>query len=788
MEHKMQTLDTGTCYRMPPPEVAALLDAPSLPEFIIAPGGKRALILQPAGLRPLTELAHEELRLAGLRFNPDTLTSGRRAGFTGLSILETAGRRQRLIEGLPDQARLDWVTWSPGGEHIAFTATAHGQQGLWIVNPDDCRAVQLADIRPNAIAGMPYRWLPDARGLVCLAFVSDRQPPPAPPAVPPGPVVTETVKGPAAAARTNPDLLRNDYDEALFGHYLESELCTVDLSGNVRRPGFSGIIIKFEPSPDGNYFLVQFIQRPFSRLVPYNRFPLRTLILDSQGRPVRTMADLPSAETLPIGRDAARTGPRSFNWRADQPATLSWLEAEDGGDPAVAKEIRDRLFTLAAPFNGAPTEVAALALRCNRILWGHDNLALIYEEWWKTRTVRVWRIAPGFPDTAPRLLFNYGQQDRYAHPGTPLLRMTATGHRLLITHLNDETLLLVGPGAGPEGDRPFLDALNTETGKKQRLWQSSAACHEQPLTVAGGQHLWFTRETVTDPPDLFRLSLDKGGDEQRLTKTPHPYPALANVTKEIIRYRRADGVNLTGQLYLPPGKTVADGPFPTLLWAYPSEYKDAASAGQVKTSPNRFPVLDWRSPLLWLLRGYAVLDRPDVPVIGANDTEPNDTYIEQLVASAEAAVNELVRRKVADRNRIAVGGHSYGAFMTANLLAHSCLFRAGIARSGAYNRTLTPFGFQAEDRTLWQAPEVYMRMSPFLHADRISDPILIIHGQADENEGTFTMQSERLYHALKGLGKAARLVLLPFEGHAYRARESVMHMLWETGTWLERHL
>jgi dipeptidyl aminopeptidase/acylaminoacyl peptidase len=187
-------------------------------------------------------------------------------------------------------------------------------------------------------------------------------------------------------------------------------------------------------------------------------------------------------------------------------------------------------------------------------------------------------------------------------------------------------------------------------------------------------------------------------------------------------------------------------------------------------------------------RGYAVFDDPSMPIIGEGDKEPNDSFVKQLVMSAEAAVNKLVELGIADRRKIAIGGHSYGAFMTANLLAHSDLFAAGIARSGAYNRTLTPFGFQREERTYWEAPEVYYNMSPFMHADKINEPMLMIHGHADNNSGTFPIQSERMFAAMKGHGGKARLVMLPHESHGYRARESILHVLWETDQLLENYV
>ena len=230
-----------------------------------------------------------------------------------------------------------------------------------------------------------------------------------------------------------------------------------------------------------------------------------------------------------------------------------------------------------------------------------------------------------------------------------------------------------------------------------------------------------------------------------------------------LTYKRADGVPLSFELYLLPDY----GPgtrLPTLIWAYPREFNDADTAGQVFGSSKRFTEVTGYSQLFHVLNGFAVLDNASMPVVGDVDTV-NDTYIKQIVDDAKAAIDKAAEMGVTDPARVAVVGHSYGAFMTANLLAHCDLFKAGIAESGAHNRTLTPFGFQSERRTIWQAPDVYIKMSPFMYADKIKTPMLLIHGEADDNDGTFPIQSDRMYQAIRGNGGVARLVFLPFEAH-----------------------
>ncbi len=510
------------------------------------------------------------------------------------------------------------------------------------------------------------------------------------------------------------------------------------------------------------------------------------------GKVVHVVATNPLEEGLPPGNDAVSDGIRNVDWRVDAPATLVWAEAQDGGDPAKKADIRDIVYMQAAPFTAKADVLAKLTTRMRGILWGRGDTALLVEGWSKTRAVKTWRIQPDNLAAAPEQIFAYSSEDRYANPGAPVMVADAAGNpRLMIGP--DSTLLLRGAGASAEGDRPFLDRMSLVTKKRERLFQSAAPYYEAVVSVLreDGTRLLTTRESPTERPNYYVRDLKKPADAQLATITsfPHPTPQLKDVKKEQIRYKRADGVDLTATLMLPPNyEPKRDGPLPLLMWAYPQEFKSASAASQTTGSPYRFNTISAQGPAPMLAMGYAVLDNPSMPIVGNGDAEPNDTYLPQLVASAEAAVNEVVRRGVADRNRIAVGGHSYGAFMTGNLLAHTRLFKAGVARSGAYNRTLTPFGFQSEERQYWKAADVYRTMSPFDNAHKVKDALLFIHGEEDNNPGTFPMQSERMFQAVKGLGGTTRLVMLPNESHGYRARESIMHTLYETNAWLDKYV
>lgn len=853
-----QAIETG--YRMPPPEVAAIVDAPPTPGVSLSPDRSLLLLSERPNLPGIADLAQPELRLAGIRINPATNGPSQPRFVTGLSLLDIATQQQFPVTGLPGEPRITSVSWSPDGSHIAFLHTSTDGVELWVAdisrvdaargsaadqangdnragNETEAKAPSEAEVPARRVGdfhvndtfyGSSVRWHPDGTALLTRKVPRDRGEPPAPPAVPVGPVIQENL-GRTAPARTYQDLLGDRHDEALFDYYFTSLPVSVTLDGQVLALGEPGIYRGLQPSPDGNWVLLNSTHPPYSYTLPAFRFPTRIEVRDASGDHAWLVADLPLQDDIPIGFGAVPTGPRSVTWRNDAPATLVWVEAQDGGDPRSDADVRDKVFLLDAPFNGTPVPLAELGFRFRQALWSDDGLALVSERWWSTRQDRIWRVAPGDPGTEPVLVSEHSFEDRYNLPGNPVMTANEAGFSVLMRAGDtDDTdaIYLTGPGASPEGDRPFLDRFDLKTGETERLWQSPSPYFERVVDLldTGADKVVTRREAPQEPPNFFvrnlsRRGLEHDGNEHggpdhnqngsgsqrpdqdrdqnhdhnenltQLTHFEHPNPDLRDVSRQMITYERADGVPLSGELYLPPGyDPERDGRLPLVVWAYPREFRSADAAGQVSGSPYSFTNISYWRPQWLVTQGYAVLDNATMPVIGEGDAEPNDTFIEQLVMNGQAAVDAVVEMGIADPDRAAIGGHSYGAFMTANILAHSDIFRAGIARSGAYNRSLTPFGFQREERTVWDDPDLYIRMSPFFSADRIQTPILLIHGSEDNNSGTFPMQSERLYAALQGLGGTARLVMLPHEGHGYRARESVMHMLWETLEWLDTYV
>ena len=775
-------------YQMPPRAIADIADATPTPEVVLDPTKRWLLVLEHASLGSIDELSQLEHRIAGLRIHPATNARSRRRVAETVALISVADGTKRAVTGLPENPRIDHAAFSPDGTRVAFTHTTSSGLELWTVDVPSGRATPILEgVNINGVfRDRPLQWL-SSGGLIVKTVPGVRGAAPVAPAVPHGPVVQES-SGEQSPARTYQDLLKSAHDEDLFAYYGASQLVRIDGDGSVHQMGSPAIISRFVNSPDGLLVLIEELEPPFSYLVPYSRFGTRIVVRDTSGALVKEVARLPLAENIPVGRNAVRTGRRELGWRADADATLYWVEAKDGGDPRADAKYRDEVFTWRAPFEYDPEPLVSLGYRFDDVYWGDDDVALVEEWWWSTRRRRLWSVKPDASDKPPVGVFDYSYEDRYNAPGSPLLKPTPQGTDVLARDA-DGRIYLSGEGASPEGNRPFVDAFDVSSGARERLFHSEAPYYETPMTWINAEDGTFLtrRESRDDAPNFFVHELSSN-TVRALTSFPHPYPELRSAGRELVRYERDDGVKLTATLYTPPGYESSDGRLPMIVWAYPREYKSASAAAQVRVSPYRFARVRWGSPLYWLTQGYAVMEGATMPIIGEGDNEPNDTYVAQLVASAQAAVDEAVRRGIADRDRVAIGGHSYGAFMTANLLAHSDIFRAGIARSGAYNRTLTPFGFQSEQRTFWEAPEIYFAMSPFMHAHKINEPILLTHGELDNNSGTFPIQSRRLYHALKGHGAVARLVMLPYESHGYRARESVMHTLWEMDAWLEKYV
>ena len=777
-------------YQIPSKEIYDLVDVSLAPSVVMDDAKNFMIFLYRDTYKSIEDLSSEELRLAGLRIDPKTNIGSRITYYNNLKIQDLRTDPVSLIQvtGLPNKPKLTNITFSPDQKKIAMTQTTALGVEVWYIDLSTFAAKRLTEPKANANLGQVIHWFKDSERLLVKMIPKDRATLINPKsAIPSGPTVSVS-DGQEAPNRTYQDLLKNKNDEYNFEQLALSELYKVSLKGSSVPWLGSAMYQDISFSPDGEYIMISAIKRPFSYLVPNSRFPSTRIIYTKEGQEVSTVAQVPLMENLPKGFMAVPSGRRSFRWRNDQPASLVFVKALDEGNPDSLVAFRDEVFQLEAPFDEMPMSMLKTQNRFSSIIWGNKNLAIAYDYWWNTRNKKTYLFNPALPDEGIDLLFDQNYQDAYNDPGSFITRKNKLGRKVLA--LKGSRAYLKGDGFSDEGQFPFLDEINLKSKIKNRLYQSDYKNKlERFIDYDIDENQLLVRiESPNDYPNYFMRDFDQG-DLKQMTQFENPFISIKDIHKEVISYKRADGLELSATLYLPVGyNKEKKEKMPMILWAYPREFKDQSSAAQKTANPNTFTNPYYGSPIYWVTKGYVILDRASFPILGVGDTEPNDTFINQLVGNAQAAIDAADALGYIDRNRVAVGGHSYGAFMVANLLSHSDLFAAGIARSGAYNRTLTPFGFQSEQRSYWEAPEVYYNMSPFMHADKMKTPLLLTHGEADNNSGTYPMQSIRYFNALKGLGAEVRLVLLPKESHGYRAKENILHLLWEQDQWLGKYV
>ncbi len=774
-------------YKQPPKEIMDVLSAPAIPATSISPTRDKIALLESRRYPPIAELAQPMLRLAGTRVNPVTNGPHLQGYVIKMSLKNVADGREMPVT-MPAGSRITSVQWAPDGKHIAFGNVVGNGTELWILDTATAKARKVPNVLINTAFG-GFDW--EGSSMISATLIpAGRGPAPAFQNVTPlEPNIQETT-GRRGAVATFQDLLKSPNDEKLFDYFATAQFAMIDLSGKVKTIGAPAVFDNLSVSPDGKYIYVSRIQRPYSYLFPASRFPKAVEVWDTNGKVVHDLPDVPLLDNLASG--SVPTGPRGYGWVPVEGATLMWTEALDGGNPRTKVPHRDKIMTLAAPFNAGARELLKTEHRFQGRSFGEkDGLMLYYDFDRDTQRRRIFMTTYQNPSNA-KLVSDLNVNDRYNDIGQPVMRQLPNGTSLI--RQNGDEIFLSGAGASPQGDRPFFRRMNLKTMKTDEIFRSGVEEYE---TFAGmiddkGMNFFTRKESPVEPPNLYIRQVCPTNQVctamayRAVTEFKDPAPQLREIRKERVQYKRADGVDLSFTMYLPPGYKEGTR-IPALVWAYPESYTDAGVAGQVSGSTNRFTQIGGISHLFLLLAGYAVLDNASMPIVGKPETK-NDTFVQQVTDAAKAAIDKGVEMGVVDPDRVAVGGHSYGAFMTANLLAHSDLFRAGIARSGAYNRTLTPFGFQDETRNFWEATNVYTSVSPFFYANKINEPILLIHGEADNNQGTFPIQSERLYAAISGNGGTARLVMLPHESHGYSAKESTEHTLYEMVQWLDRYV
>jgi len=792
------TTSAELAYQKPPRAVLDVLNAPTPPAYFLSPSRDALLLMSPVRYPPISDLAQPMLRLAGARINPNTNAEHNGPHYSALALKRIPDGPETPVE-LPAGMKMSAFRWSADGKLLAFINVIATGVELWVVDVATAKARRMESVRINPMLESSINWMRDQKTLLVKLVPPGRGAPPPTPAVPNGPNTQQSSGegGPSSTYEAR-DVLKDHHDEELFIYYGTSQLAAVDTATSkispIGKPGLYQLVLL---SPDGQNLLVETIHRPFSYLNAASRFPREVEVWNLKGELMHKLASLPLFDQVPI--NGVPTGARDYHWRPTQPATLVWAEALDGGDPKKKVPHRDRILTLKSPFTGAPAELFKTQERFTGAQFGEaSGLVLITDYDRDRRWTRTFALNADDQTVAPRLIWDRSVSDRYNDPGYPVYRRLPNGASAI--QQDGDSIYLSGMGSSPDGDRPFLDRLNLATLKTERLFRCDKTSYEIFIgwidSTAG---MFLTkRESPAMTPNFYLRTLDRRPVKQvepgeaslsstlrPFTKIPDPTPQLRRITQQLVKYKRADGVELSFTLYLPAGYKKGTR-LPTVVWAYPLDYNDARVAGQVSGSPRHAMSIVGPSYLFFVLDGYAVID-PTMPVVGHPETA-YDTFIEQLVANAKAAVDKAVEMQVTDPERVGVMGHSHGALMTATLLGHSDLFRAGVARSGAYNHVMRPFGFQNERRTLWEAQETYVKLSPVVYANKINKPLLLIHGEADVNPGTVPLQSERLYQAIRGTGGTVRLVMLPFESHGYSARESTEHTLWEMLSWFDKYV
>ncbi len=786
----LSTAQDAQVFQKPSKEILELADFTRAPGVSADAKAENMLFIYRNTYKTLEDLNQDELRLGGLRVNPNTNIASATNYINKLTLRKINSNAETPIQGMPDNAKISGISWSPNEQKIAFLNTNNNSVDLWVIDVATAVAKKISKQALNANTGQAYSWFPNSTSLLVktipnnrAALIDSKK------SLPTGPTVSNSEKT-KSQNRTYQDLLKNPTDELNFEVLMNAELHTIDIDGNDKLFRAKDLFVEERISPNGKYILLTTLEKPFSYIVPYNRFPLRTSVYSIEGTLIKEINYSPLNEVIAKGFMAVKKGKRNINWRNDKEASLYYVEALDEGNPENKVAFRDEVLEWDAPFNTPAKTILKTEQRFGDITWGNDTLAVASDNWYDTRNEKTYLFNPSNSNAKPRLIFDRNYQDIYSDPGIFSTEKNKFGRQVL--KIQNNTAYLIGEGFTEKGQFPFIDKYDLKARKAQRIYQSTFTTKQEniiDITDYTQLKALVLIQSKNEYPNYFSRSLNKKGTLTQITSFKNPFESIKDVSKELIKYKRKDGVDLSGTLYLPAGydKTKKQK-LPLLIWAYPQEFKDKNTAGQSSANPNEFTFPYYGSFVYWVTKGYAVLDDAAFPIIGEGDKEPNDNFLAQLIDNAEAAISAVDNLGYIDKTKVAVGGHSYGAFMTANLLTHSKLFACGIARSGAYNRTLTPFGFQSEQRNYWEIPSIYNSMSPFMNAEKMKTPLLLVHGDADNNPGTFTLQTERYFQALKGLGAPVRMVLLPKEAHGYVAKENILHLLWEQEQFLDKHL
>jgi len=846
--HSDSAVLASESYLRPPDRIAKLVQAPWWKNTTLAdpsPDRTHFVRLESEGMPSLASFARPHLNLGGLQIDPAAnraraLTT--RAA-TGLELVGIDGRGVQVK--LPAGTTVSDPAWSPDGSRIAFLVHSDRATHVYVADVASGRSREVSRTPVLATLTTSLEWLPDGSGLVTVLVPADRGAPPADPKVATGPEVRLSQPG-DNQMWTYPTLLQTPHDKALLAYYTTGQLAVLGVDGrSERRIGAPAMIKSFDAGMDGTYFLVTVMTRPFSYLVPVGQFGQKQEIWDASGKVLATLTTTPLDTGIkPDSATRARREmePRDPTWRPDG-AGLSFLElaprkaeadsggarsgvgAGAGGDSGSDGEANprgrrgDRVMLWAPPFDSASLHPVyeAHARMTDVNYTSSPDLVLVTEgstrqgrprfapDEGEGRGGKVYAVYLSRPDTTYPIA-TYRADDFYGHPGTLLTRGAPprlggfyapreSAHQPILAQLSSDggSVFLQGTlySKKPleDGPQEFIDRVEIETGKKTRVYEGEAGDTYENVVAAlddDATRLVVSRQSATTVPDFYLRDVGSG-NLTALTHNTDYAPEITHAPTRVLTVKRLDGIEVQIKVTFPPGYH-GETRLPALLWFYPMEYTDQEHYDESNRDYNKnaFPRLGVRSMVYFVELGYAVVE-PDAPIIG-DAGEMNDHYVNDLRNDLAAVVDELDRDGDIDRQRLAVGGHSYGAFSTANALVHTPFFKAGIAGDGNYNRTLTPFRFQTERRNLWEDFDLYHAMSPLFFADQLNGALLMYHGLADQNPGTFPIHSKRMFDALNYLGKTAALYYYPYENHG-PATESTILDLWSRWTaWLDLYV
>jgi dipeptidyl aminopeptidase/acylaminoacyl peptidase len=770
-------------YKLPPDEILKVFDAPNEQFLFLIDNTDYAIEYRVERYESLESISQEKLKLAGKVILPKIHSEKTDSPKLYLKLVDLRTNNRTALTHPEDNRIIDFEV-SPDRKLLAYLSQLENGIYLRVVELETGKMLFRDNKRVNMTApGLLIKWSVDPRFLFVPRIAYDNEPAPVRTASDIAPKTEESF-GKNAQLRTYSNLLETNFDMKLFEYFFTSQFVKIDIdTKSEMKIGTPGIYRSFTQSPDGRYFLVRTVNKPYSYTLPYTRFGSSWLILDSNGNLIKDLVTKPVQDEIPIG--GVETGIRSPEWIPQESSTLCWIVAGDGGNPKKKVPYRDSFYKLKAPFDKKPSLFLKTKNRGYISGFTSEKGRLFYIDYDRDNEWMSTFYGSYDASIGDKMLFTRSENEKYEHPGDFVTEKLSNGFRVI--KVIKGNVYLYGQGYSENGNFPFMQKFTLKNGKKEIIFKCADKSYENFIGFTGKDHdrICITFETPAEPRNYFSVDLATGKRTQ-ITTNINDASVLKEIKSELITYRRSDSITLGGKLYLPPDYD-ENKKYPLVIWAYPREFAELSTAGQITGSNYTFTRFWGYSIKYLVLHGYIVFDGASMPIVG-NVEKRNDTFVEQIRMNAEAAIDHLDSLGFIDRNRVAVGGHSYGAFMTANLLAYTDLFKAGIAFSGAYNRTLTPFGFQSEERTYWQAKDFYNKASPFSNAEKIKTPLLLIHGANDDNPGTYPLQSERMYAAIKGNGGNARLVILPYEGHGYDSRESNLHVLAEMCEWLDRFL